>query len=142
MNNVKFPKVEFVSFYRAEGHYNLLNTSEKSAQYVFTLPHLSREQINEMGLQLSYLVSIDNDYDHNPKEITALDLAYELKEYYSGFFFSSNEEPIKKLYKYLSEIEEEQEKIRSKYNYEYALAKVEEWTRKVEKTKEEMEELV
>ena len=142
MNNIKFPKVEFANFYRAEGNYNLLNPSERSGQYVFTLPHLSHEQIHEMGLQLSYLVSIDDDYSHDPKEMTALDLAYELKQYYSGFFFSSNEEPIKKLYAYLSEIEEEQEKIRKKYHYEYALAKVEQWTQKVNEAKEEMEEVL
>ena len=138
MNKVKFPKVEFVDFYRTEGSYNLLNRFERSAQYVFNLPHLTPSQINEMGLQISYLVDIDKDYGHDPKEMTALDLAYELKEYYGGFFISSNEEPIKKLYSYLSEIEEEQEKIRNKYKYEYALAKVEQWTL----TAKEMEEIL
>ncbi len=132
MNKVKFPKVEFVNFYRVEGHYNLMNSSEKSAQYVFTLPHLTIEQIKEMDLQISYLVNIDDDYGHDPKEMTAIDLAYELKEYYSGFMFSSNEKPINKLYQYLIEIEEEQEKIRKKFHYEYALAKVEYWKNKAE----------
>ena len=142
MNNVKFPKVEFVNFSRTEGKYNWLNPSEVSAQYVFKLPHLTTEQIKEIGLNTSYLIDIEKDYSWDPKEMTALDLAYELKEYYSGFFFSSNEEPIKKLFAYLSEIEEDQEKIRKKYQYEYALAKVEHWTQKVNEAKEEMEEVL
>lgn len=142
MNKVEFPKVEFVNFYRTEGRYNWLDSSEVSARYVFTFPHLTNEQIKEMGLQISYLVSIDDDYSHDSKEMTALDLAYELKQYYSGFFISSNKEPIKKLYAYLSEIEEEQEKIRNKYHYEYALTKVEQWTQKAAEAKQEMEELV
>ena len=134
MKNVEFPKVEFVDFYRVEGHYNLADSSERSAQYVFKFPHLSREQINEMGLQVSYLVDIDRDYDYDPKEITALDLAYELKAHYESYLYSSNAKPIKKLYDYLSEIEEEQENIRSKFQYEYALAKVEYWKNKAEET--------
>lgn len=130
------PEVKHVTFYRAEGSYNWLNPSEKSAQYVFKFPHLTNEELKEKGLKSSFLVDLEKDYDFDPKIITALDLAYELKSIYDDYWMHSSKGEIKKVLDYLESIEEEQEELRHEYDVEYAKYKIEYWTSELERLTE------
>ena len=126
------PTNNSVTFYRNEGKYNWLNQNEVSAQYVFKLPHLTTEQIKEIGLQVSYLINLDNDYSYEPDSYTALECAYELKSIIDGYWINSNKEPIQKLVDYLESIEEEQEVLRNQYQIEFAKYQIHYWENELE----------
>lgn len=76
------PEVKHVTFYRRKGSFNWLNPNEKSAQYVFLMPHLTIEEIKEMGLTQSFLVDLEKDYSFDPESYSPLEVAYEIKSIY------------------------------------------------------------
>lgn len=126
----KAPERKHVHISRREGCYNLLS-SDTMAQYSFHFPELSREQLEELGLRTFYNLTLDEDYnweDENP-----LDCAIEIKDVIDGYWMNSSKDDINKLVEYLESIEEEQEELRRQYEIEYAKAKVEYWTGKLEK---------
>jgi hypothetical protein len=125
------PEVKHVTFYRNEGSYNWLNSSEKSAQYVFNFPHLNFENIKEMGLKNSFLVDLEEDYDFDPKTYTALELAEELRSIFDNYWIHSDKEEIKKVYQYLESIEEEQETLRHEYEVEFTKYQIKYWEEKL-----------
>ncbi len=125
------PKKQHIHFQRNEGSYNWLNPSEVSAQYVFRFPHLSPEEMKALELQPSFLIAIDKDYGFSPKSYTALELAHELKEIIDSYWINSDQAPIKKLVEYLESVEEEQEELRNQYEIDYAQAKLNYWTDRV-----------
>jgi hypothetical protein len=131
------PKKNFVNFYRNEGHYNWLNSKDKSAQYVFTFPHLTRDQIKEMDIKMSFLVDIEKDYDFSPESYTPLECLNEILHIYNGYWMHSGKDEVKKTIEYLESIEEEQEKLRHQYDIDYAKYKVVHWTNKLEKLSQE-----
>ena len=125
------PKINYVSFYRSEGKYNLANHNDVSAQYVFTFPNLNGEQIKDLNLQQSYLIDIEKDSDYQPNSTTALELAYELSEIINNYWINPDKKPINRLVEYLESIEEEQEFLRHDYKIKYAEYKVDYWQREL-----------
>jgi hypothetical protein len=135
----KKPQKNHVYFYRHEGHYNLLNPNEKSAQYVFLFPHLTTDQRNELGISSSFLVDLEKDCEFSPEEYTPLECLKEILEIYNSYWFHTGKEEVKKTIEYLESIEEEQEKLRHEYEIKYAKAKVEYWTNKLNELQVERE---
>lgn len=129
---MKKPINNSVTFYRNEGKYNWINQNEVSAQYVFTLPHLTYEQVKEMGLQLSYLIDLEKDYSYEPDSYTALECAYEIKKIIDDYWINSNKPHIQKLVDYLESIEEEQEVLRHQYQIEFAKYQIHYWQKELE----------
>jgi len=125
----KAPEKKHIHITRAEGQFNLLS-SEKQAQYHFRFPDLTPEQMKELGFSTWYTVDLDKDYGW--EDYTAIDLAYELKILFDGYFLHSSKKEAHKLVEYLESIEEEQELLRNQYEIEYAKAKIEYWTKKLE----------
>jgi hypothetical protein len=95
-----------VSFYRNEGCYNLCNTKEKSAQYVFNWGKFN-EKANEFGLQRSFLVDIEEDCNYDFPTYDSLELANELDSIISSHWIDTNKPSIKKLVDFLESIQEE-----------------------------------
>ena len=122
---------KFVSYYRSEGCFNLCDWKEKSAQYIFDFGIYS-DLAKEYGVQKSYLVNIEDDCFYNMKDESPEDLAYWLKDYYSGFIFNSNVSKVNQLLKFLEEIQEEN-------NIEYYKHMIEKTKQELEKTKQELE---
>ncbi|WP_137743363.1 hypothetical protein [Robertmurraya siralis] len=127
------PEAKHVTFYRNEGSYNWLNPKEKSAQYVFTFPQLTSDEIKEMGLIRSYLVDLEKDYSYEPDSYTALEAAYEIKSIYESYWIHSGLKDIEKLVEYLKSIEEEQEELRHRYAIENAKYQIYYWQQELEK---------
>jgi hypothetical protein len=125
----KTPVKKHIHIARSEGQFNLLS-SEKQAQYSFIFPDLTPEQIKELGFGTWYLVDLDNDLGW--EDYTAVELAYELKYLFDRYFFHSRKEETGRLLEHLESIEDEQEELRRQYEIEYAKAKVEHWTKKLE----------
>jgi len=125
----KAPEKKHVHITRSEGQFNLLS-SEKQAQYHFRFPDLTPEQMKELGFSTWYTVDLDKDYGW--EDYTAIDLAYELKILFDGYFLHSSKKEVHKLVEYLESIEEEQELLRNQYEVEYAKAKIEYWTKKLD----------
>lgn len=130
------PKIEHVTFYRTEGCFNLFNPKERSAQYVFGLPHLTREQINEKELKTSFLIDLEKDYDFDPNSYTALEVAYEIKNILDSYWIHSGKQEIQKFVEYLESIEEEQEKLRHQYAIENAKYQISYWQNELESLQE------
>ena len=125
------PEINHVSFYRSEGKYNLLDHNQVSVQYLFTFPHLTQEEIKELGLQQSFLIDIDKDHDYQPETTSALELADELKYIINDYWFNSDRKPIETLVNYLESIEHEQEYLRHQYKIKYAEYKVDYWRKEL-----------
>ncbi|NUJ17484.1 hypothetical protein FKN04_12950 [Bacillus glycinifermentans] len=121
------PKIKHVTFCRNEGKFNWLNPKEINAQYVFNFPHLTIEQIAEMDLKTSFLVDIEKDYGFSPESYSPLDVAYEIKEIYDSYWIHTGQKDIQKLVEYLESIDEEQEKLKHKYEIENAKYQVYFW---------------
>ena len=129
---MKKPTPKHVTFYRTEGKYNWANSNEVSAQYIFNFPHLTLEKIKEIGLQQTFLINIDKDYEFLPEEYTALELTYELKSIIDGYFIHSDKPRIQKMVDYLEGIEAEQEKLRHEYAIENAKYQIRYWQQELE----------
>lgn len=95
-----------VSFYRNEGCYNLCNSKEKSAQYVFDFGKWN-EKAKKLGLKKSFLIEIDEDPRYSFPEYTALELANEIDSIISGYWIHSEKPKAKELVNFLQDIEEE-----------------------------------
>lgn len=126
------PQENFVTYYRVEGNYNLLDSSEVSAQYI--IKGIDRGFAKEKGFRLSYSIDIDKDYGYNPKQETVLDLALWIKDVFDGYWIHTGKQEIKNLVDYLEGIEEEQELLRAQYEVEYAKYKVHEWAERLSKS--------
>lgn len=135
----KKPQKNHVHFYRTEGHYDFLNPDEKSARYVFLFPHLTISQIKELGITHSFLVDLEKDYVFSPDEYTPLECLNGILAIYNSYWIHTGKEEVKKTIEYLESIEEEQEKLRHEYAVEYAKAKVEYWTNKLNELQVERE---
>lgn len=97
-----------VSFHRNEGCYNLCNTKEKSAQYIFNWG-IWEDKAKELGLQRSFLIEIDKDCNYSFPTYDALELANELDSIISGYWINSNKTSIKKVLEFLESVQEENE---------------------------------
>lgn len=124
------PTKNYVNFYRTEGNYNWLNSNDRSAQYVFSFPHLEWEEVKELGIKTSFLVDIEKDYDYNPEYYTALECLKEIQSIYEDYWMHSGKEEVRKTIAYLESIEEEQEQLRHQYEVDYAKFQIEFWTNK------------
>lgn len=131
------PKKNFVNFYRTEGRYNWLDSKEVSAQYVFSFPHLTWDQIKEMGIKTSFTVDIEKDYDYSPDSYTALECLNEILSIYESYWIHTGKDEVRKTIEYLESIEEEQEQLRHQYDIDYAKYQIEYWTDKLSKLEEE-----
>ncbi len=121
------PDVKHVTFYRREGSFNWLNPNEKSAQYVFLMPHLTIEEIKEMGLTRSFLVDLEKDYSFDPESYSPLEAAYEIKSIYDSYWIHSGKTEIQKLIEYLESIEEQQQELKHQYDIENAKYQISYW---------------
>lgn len=108
------PVKNYISFYRNEGKYNMLDSNQVSAQYVIT--GISREAIKEKGLTVSFLIDEEHDYNLDSSEITVLELLDELAYVYENkYLWNSSTKDIVPIKEYLESIEEEQEALRHQY---------------------------
>lgn len=133
------PQENFVTYYRVEGNYNLLDSSEVSAQYI--IKGIDREIAKEKGFRLSYSIDIEKDYDYNPKRETVLDLALWIKDVFDSYWIHTGKQEIQNLVDHLEAIEEEQELLRAQYEVEYAKYKVHEWAGRLSKSESNLMEL-
>lgn len=124
MTNFKSPEKKHIHINRREGQFNLLS-SEKQAQYHFTFPDLTPEQIKELGFSTWYTVDLDKDYGW--EDYTAYDVAWELRDLFDGYFMHSSKKEMNNLFEYLGSIEEEQQLLREQYEIEYVKAKIQYW---------------
>ncbi|MGG0667801.1 hypothetical protein ABE073_04645 [Lederbergia citrisecunda] len=129
MTNFKAPEKKHVYVNYNVGRYNLLS-SKDVAQYSFRFPHLSQEEIKELGIRTFYNLELEEDYGFTGD---ALDVAYEIKQIIDGYWMNSSKGDIEKLVEYLESIEEDQAELREQYEIDYAKAKVDYWTEKYEK---------
>ena len=128
---MKEPKVNFITFERSEGNFNLLNPREKRIQYY--IKGIPRDIIEEKGLRVSYLIEPEYDYEFSPKDYTPLQLLDELEYIYeSKYFFNDYLSDLRKLREYLESIEDEQEKLRYEYEIAYAKYQIEYWKQRLE----------
>ena len=126
------PQINFITFYRREGNFNILDKNHIEAQYIIV--GIPSEIIQEKDLKISYTVELDYDMDFSPKEYTALELLCELEGICKReYFYSSDLKHIEKLKEYLESIEEEQEKLRHEYEIAYAKYQIEYWTQRLER---------
>jgi hypothetical protein len=87
----------FNTFYRTEGCYNLCDTQEVSAQYVFRLRADAPQ-----GLGKGYTLPIAEDEHFNPADVSALDLALWLRDTLDrAYWYSSSKVKIRALIAYL-----------------------------------------
>lgn len=113
------PKINFITFERREGNFNLLNPREKQVQYY--IKGIPKNVIEEKGLRVSFLIEPEYDINLNPKDYTPLQLLDELEWIYERkYFFTGYLGDLKKLREYLESIEDEQEKLRHEYEIAYA----------------------
>lgn len=122
--NFKSPEKKHIHITRREGQFNLLS-SDKQAQYYFTFPELTPEQVKELGFSTWYTIELDKDYGW--EDYTPYDLAYELQHLFNGYFMHSRKGDIGRLVEYLDLIEEDQEILRNQYKIEHAKAKIQYW---------------
>jgi hypothetical protein len=87
--------------YRTEGRYNILNPSDKSAQYVFKL----RDDAPKT-LERSFLIDLEKDGHFGG---SALEVAYELKIVIDSYWINSDQPRIKALVEYLKKWDEKDE---------------------------------
>lgn len=128
------PKINFITFYRTEGNYNLFNVNDVSAQYVVTGVDL--DIAKENNLRLSYTFNIEYDWNFNPDNYTVLELLNELEYIYNKhYLFSTSVDDMKRLREYLESIEGEQSKLRHQYQVDYAKYQIEYWTEELNKLK-------
>ncbi|PIH59011.1 hypothetical protein [Paenibacillus sp. LK1] len=121
---IQEPKKNFVTVTCQQGRYTL-GSSEESARYYFVI---GRDDAKD--LWKSFLVDIEKDCI-NYRDMTPLEVAYEIKEVYDGYWIHSGVGDIQKMIDYLENIEEEEEKLREEYELEYAKYKVEYWSNQV-----------
>lgn len=129
MTNFKAPEKKHVYVDYNVGRYNLLS-SEDVAQYSFRFPELTQDEIKELGLHTFYNLTMDEDYGFTG---SALDVSYGIKTIIDGYWINTSKKDIDKLVEYLESIEEEQGKLREQYEIDYAKAKINYWTGKLEK---------
>lgn len=133
---MKAPEKNFVSFYRTEGNYNLLDPREKHIQYVIT--GIDRETIRNKGLTISFLVNPDYDGDFDSDRMSPLELLDELEYIYKNrYWINTRLSDIKPLREYLESIEEEQKKLRRQYEIDYAKYQIKLWSAKLRNMLEE-----
>lgn len=119
-----------VSFYRKEGYYNLCNTNEKSAQYVFDWgkwEHVAKE----LKLKRSYLISLDEDRFYTFPEYDAIDLATELSDIINGYWINSDKQEINKVLNFLYTIQEENKVEMCKDMIEKYCTELDKWKQKL-----------
>jgi hypothetical protein len=87
--------------YRTEGSYNVLNYSDKSAQYVFNLREDAPKE-----LKRSFLIDLGKD---NHFTGSALEVAYELQAIIDSYWINTDKEKIKFLVEYLEKWSEKDE---------------------------------
>lgn len=97
-----------VSFYRNEGCYNLCNTKEKSAQYIFNWGKFE-EKAKALELKKSFLVDIEEDNNYSFPVYDALELANGLNDIIDGHWIDTNKPKIKQVLSFLESIREENE---------------------------------
>lgn len=126
-----------IHFYRVVGNYNLLNPSEKSAQYVVT--GISKDIVKEYNLTMSFIIDLECDPEVDPEEETVFDMLDALERAYeNNYVIHSGIKNIRKLRDYLENngITWEQLRIEQLKN------KIE-WTeRQIEVWKNELDELL
>ncbi|MCR8982628.1 hypothetical protein [Brevibacillus laterosporus] len=120
------PIAQHVTFYRAEGRYNILDSSEVSAQYIFRLPPDAPNKLSR-----SFLIDIDKDYTYSNDDMTALELAEWIQSVFDSYWIHTSKKQVAELVEYLRSIEGQEEIKRAEYNLEYAKYQVWEWTNKL-----------
>ena len=114
-------KLDFVSFRRKEGYYNLCNPREKSAQYIFDYGKY-KNLAKEYGVTLNnILIPIEDDiwFTCNNENTSVYDLVYELSDYIDGFFVHTKKKEIKHLLRFLELIRFDNEYERLVYHAHY-----------------------
>lgn len=137
---MRVPEKNYIHFWRNEGKFNLLDSRDVSAQYVFEFPGLSRAKLAEMGLRKSYLIAIEKDNEYDPDSYTALELAREIEYIHSRYLYSGYMKEIKKLVEYLESVEEEQKRLKLDFDIEYANYQIKHWSSELESLLLEKEE--
>ena len=125
------PEKKHVTVHRYEGSYNIFDPKEVTAQYHFRIPHLTHEQIKGIGLEVNFHVDIEKDLWYD-KDYSPLDVAYEIRDIYEGYWIHTGKDKIKKMIEYLESIEEEQERLRHQYDVRYANYQISYWARELE----------
>jgi hypothetical protein len=130
------PKINFITFRRRVGNFNLLDPKEEQVQYY--LQGIPKEVIEERDLTISFLIDPEYDGDFSPNEYTPLELLDELEWIYENrYIFNSRLSDVKKLREYLESIEEEQKKLRHEYEIAYAKYQIEYWKRRLNELMDE-----
>lgn len=130
------PTPQHVTFYRTEGRYNLVNSSEVSAQYIFRLPPDAPKEITR-----GHLIAIDKDENYSPGDLTPLELARWILEVYEGYWIHTGKNNIAALIGYLESIEPQEVVNRAEYNLEYAKYQVWYWANKQSEYENELDGL-
>lgn len=129
---MKKPTKSFIDFYRHEGNYNLLNSSDVSAQYIIN--GIDKKSLDEKGLRTSFLINIEYDNEFDPNEMTVLELLDELQWVYENkYLYNGRLKDIAPLREHLESVEEEQEVLRHQYKVDYATYKIDYWTNELQK---------
>jgi hypothetical protein len=103
------------------GTYNILDERKKQAQFVFrNLPS---------GIRRSYIVNENYKDEIDYLNLTALEVAQELKKIIDRYIYSSNKEEIAKLIIWLEENEEQQYKKYLEYRIREADFYIEKYTK-------------
>lgn len=130
------PKINFITFERREGNFNLLNPREKQVRYY--IKGIPRDVIEEKDLRVSFLVEPEYDYEFDPRDYTPLQLLDELEWIYERkYFFTGYLNDLRKLREYLESIEDEQKKLRHEYEIAYAKYQIEYWTQRLNELMDE-----
>ncbi|MCR8939792.1 hypothetical protein O0555_21055 [Brevibacillus laterosporus] len=119
------PIAQHVTFYRAEGRYNMLNSSEVSAQYIFSLPPDAPNKLSR-----SFLIDLDKDYNYSNDDMTALELAEWIQSVFDSYWIYTGKKQVAELVEYLRSIEGQEEVKRAEYDLAYANYQVWYWTQK------------
>jgi hypothetical protein len=128
-----------VSYSRTTGCFNLCNSKDESAQYIFNYGKYA-DRAKELGLNRGFLVSMEYDNNYSFPDDDPFYLASEIEYIYKEkYLYNGSLKDIQKLVKFLEEIKEENQVELCKDMLDKHNKEIEKWSKKLIEAEEELE---